>query len=387
MKIAIVGSGQLARMLALAGWPMGFQFSFLAQAKDGTSSVEGLGPVVVAENYPNTGELYQALGCPEVVTVVNENIDFELLHRLGQYCSVYPDPETVSITQHRHRQKMWLEQLGFPTAQFEFSSSRCELLDVVQALKLPVFIKACEPGKQGRQVLHVETTRQLAVLSEDFCFQPQLIEKAVTFRREISLIGVRARNGEIVLYPATENHHWQGTLLTSIAPAEGIPAQQLFTAKQLLCRIMENANHVGALTMECFVTDEGLLINQISPRVHDSGNWTLQGCATSQFENHLRAISGQHLGNSHTKGYTGMVNLLGIEANPKQLSRSNTQIHFYNRAPHYRRKTGHINVSCSRKDALRVQLSQMVTQLYHHPELAHEDRFPVAPLMPERQSA
>ncbi len=365
MHIAIVGCGQLARMLALAGWPMGLSFSFLAEQGDDTACVNGLGKVVYRQEYRYVASLFHALGRPQVITVEKEDVDTGLLRELQNFCPVYPDPEIIHTCQHRAREKRFLQYVGVDTARFEVIGGIADLPAALERLGFPVIIKSCEQGYDGQNQWRLNNEQDYAAFRHATTHLPEsVVESRVDFEREISVLVVRSRNGQVRVYPPTENTHHNGILLTSIAPADDLSATMLNRIDSLVHRIMAGWNYIGVLAIECFVTADRILVNEMAPRVHNSGHWTQQGAPTSQFENHLRAITGRVPGNTEPQTNTAMVNLLGRTVPVPLNGESNTYLHLYNKTLRPGRKVGHINMLDQDRSRLKQQLREMVTSIY-----------------------
>lgn len=369
MRIAIVGCGQLARMLALTGWPMGFKFSFLADPGENDQCVQGLGEVV--ERTPSlAGEaLFKALGEPCVVTVEREHVDVALLKSLQPFCKVYPEPDAIAICQHRGREKAFLNALSIPTAPFRRADCAVSLAQAVAELGLPVFVKCCEQGYDGQGQWVISSEAQLAALLAQADDLPELVvEGRVEFSSEVSLIAARNPQGQCALYPLTENYHRNGILLSSIAPADDLPEALRLQALQIAETLLQQWRYVGVLAIELFVAGDRLLVNELAPRVHNSGHWTQAAGVCSQFENHLRAIAGWGLGETIPAQYAGMVNLLGRLAPEEIAGRSNVQQHLYNKALRPGRKVGHLNLSFGNRVLLEEQILEIRQRLYEGAE-------------------
>jgi len=345
MHIAIVGTGQLARMMALAGWRMGFTFAFLAEPGENPLCVEGLGDVV--ERTPGlSGEaLYKALGEPQVVTVERESVDVDLLKALQPHCSVHPSPEAVGISQHRGREKSYMRSIDIPTAPFRVITSAAELQAAVEELGYPVFVKSCEDGYDGKGQWKLDDKAQLDAVIEELPAEFDFVaEGMVKFDKEVSQIAARTEDGRCVFYPLTENQHSNGILVNSIAPAELSSPAVAEQAQQIAEKLLTTIDYVGVLSIEFFVVGDQLMVNEIAPRVHNSGHWTQAAGICSQFENHMRAISNSELGDTIPATFTGMINLLGEDASSDFLKQGNVEIHLYNKSLRPGRKVGHINV-------------------------------------------
>ncbi|GAB2887215.1 5-(carboxyamino)imidazole ribonucleotide synthase [Microbulbifer echini] len=335
--IAIVGCGQLAQMMAQEGESLGITFSFLAERDEDAGCVEGLGTLVRLEGGDSGEQLYRALGCPEVITAEREQVDVQLLRDLQRFCPVYPDPHVFEKAQHRLREKCALSESGLPVATFMPAQGREALQRALDTVGYPAFIKSCENGYDGKNQWRVKDAAQLREAVEEAQNLPCVVEASVAFSCEVSLIGARSVSGEVKTYPLTENLHRQGTLLLSKAPFSN--AQLLARARAYLQKLMDDWDYVGVLSLECFVTDDGLVVNEIAPRVHNSGHWTLAGASTSQFANHLRAILDMPLGETDCPRPAAMVNMLGIDRPP---SGNNDGVWLYGKSLRRGRKMGHV---------------------------------------------
>lgn len=357
MHIAIVGCGQLARMLALAGIPMGLKFSFVKDKPDSdTSPINGLGNIVPWSPDTPVAQLYEALGRPDVVTIEKEQLDAGLLKALQPFCSVFPNADAVAQCQHRHTQKQLLSRLDIAAAPFVYGQS---LRVSVDRLGLPVVVKSCREGYDGKNQWTLKSEADVAQLEQHFAQlgdeQDYIVEQWIPFERELSLVSARSAEGEVTHYCLTENHHVNGMLRESIAPAPKLDANLQAQAQQSMQRLFDELDYVGVLAMECFVVDSTLLVNELAPRVHNSGHWTQQGSATCQFENHLRAITGTVLGNTASIGVTGMINLVGTAKPSLKSLDYGVSLHWYDKAVKPGRKLGHL--------------------LYNHPDLANVQEY------------
>ena len=189
---------------------------------------------------------------------------------------------------------------------------------------------------------------------------PSIIESFVTFTRELSLIAVRSATGESAFYPLVENHHSEGILRFSLAPAPNVSAQLQTQAEEYGKKVLDHLEYVGVLAIEFFETSNGLLANEMAPRVHNSGHWTIEGADTSQFENHLRAVTGMDLGSTDAHGVSGMVNVIGQEPNVERLREiAGVHVHMYGKQPAPRRKLGHITVTAETMQGVLAAIGQV----------------------------
>lgn len=363
MQVAIVGGGQLARMLALAGWPLGLRFAFLVNDGDDTRSVEGLGRVVKCEPGLEPSVLYEALGRPVVITVEKEAVDTGLLEQLNAFCPVHPRPDVLRVCQNRRRQKLWLESLGIAVARHRFAHDAESLWAAAGELGFPLIVKAAEQGYDGRNQWRLADPSALDRFVGQSATGDWVVEEQVPFLREISLLAVRSAQGEIRFYPPTENRHVNGVLRTSLAPAIDLPEPALQTACEKVRQMLERTQYVGVLALEYFVLEDRLCLNEVAPRVHNSGHWTQQGSTTSQFENHLRAILGWPLGACDAKGHAGMVNILGTDAPPDALLSAAVTLHLYDKQKRPGRKLGHVNVRDDDRAKVEAELQRLEQRL------------------------
>ncbi|UTW45660.1 5-(carboxyamino)imidazole ribonucleotide synthase [bacterium SCSIO 12696] len=365
MRISIVGTGQLARLMALAAHSLKLEVSFLRLGEDDYSSVDGLGRVVTATPTRTAEGLYRDLGRPDVITVDRESVDIELLKSLQRFCTVDPAPEVIELTQHRLKEKYWVaHQLQLPTADYRYCDDGHSLFEAAETLKFPLIAKSCESGYDGKNQWRLQDLSALKSCWEQIVKAEAIIEKQVSFQKEVSLIGVRNVHGEICFYPLTENYHQNGVLVSSEVGITPLPDELVGQAQSYLAALMSSSNYIGVMTMECFITDKGLLINELAPRVHNSGHWTLTGSVTNQFENHIRAITGMPLGSTELLAPTAMVNLLGMEPETVSLIDEQSQLYDYKKALKPGRKMGHINCSYNEPWRLQQWLEQQLNAVY-----------------------
>jgi len=360
MHIAIVGCGQLSRMMALAGVRMGINFSFVAESNEDTRCVDGLGTVVRWQSGDSPEKLFRDLGKPDRITVEREQLSVELLEELEQFCAVFPSPQAVRICQHRYREKQLLEKLDIACTPYTYSGTAEFNLT---GLPLPAVIKTCSGGYDGKNQWILKDQDDVAASIAQGIGQEFIAEQWIPFEREVSQVSVRSECGDIVHYPLTENRHEQGILRQSIAPAEGISESTIKAAQAMISRIMNDLDYVGVLAVECFMMSGELIVNELAPRVHNSGHWTQSGAATCQFENHLRAVAGFTLGSTDTHGATGMLNLIGLGEPPLDKLQSHCSLHWYGKTQRAGRKAGHINFSGFGHAALAKEMANMEKML------------------------
>lgn len=364
MHITIVGCGQLARMIALSGWRLGFTFSFLSTPGENILCVKGLGDIVELTSDIEGEALFNALGKPHVVTVEKENINTDVLKKLQPFCAVYPKPNAIEISQHRGREKAFLNEIGVATTPYKVTNSKDSLAEATDKMTFPFLVKSCEEGYDGHGQWKIENSQQRdEFLLSEHTSSELVVENFVAFDQEVSLIAARTPDGRCALYPVTENQHSNGILVSSIAPAELISPHLFLKAKQCSLKILDALEYVGVLSVEFFVIGEQLLVNEIAPRVHNSGHWTQAAGICSQFENHLRSITSKPLGDSKPSTYAGMINLLGHQVSSDVLNKGNVELHQYNKSIRPNRKVGHINLWDIDRQRLVRQISDIKQEL------------------------
>jgi 5-(carboxyamino)imidazole ribonucleotide synthase len=367
MTIGIVGAGQLGRMLALAGYPLGFDFLFLDRSADAPAG--RLAPVLAGEMDDPT--LLAELACrSEVVSFDWENVDVAALRKAARGTRLAPPLRALAVAQDRLAEKNTFVKLSIPTTQFAAVESKADLQRAVHRLGLPGVLKTRRLGYDGKGQQTLRTAADVDRGWDALGKVPLLYEQYVPFDYEVSIIGARARSGAIAIYPLNRNYHVDGILRMTLAPW---PAPRLARiAAAHLRRVLEGFNYVGVLAIEYFVHRGGLVANEMAPRVHNSGHWTIEGAVTSQFENHVRAIAGLPLGDPSPRGHAAMINLIGTMPKSGQFLRnSGLHWHDYGKQPRNGRKLGHctlIEQNASRRSArARKLLARLYPQLLLKP--------------------
>jgi len=363
MRIAIVGCGQLSRMQALAGLPLGIKFSFIHDdLNQNQDCVEGLGIIKPAPNKfeasnryneQDIEQLYQALGKPDCITVEKEQVDLELLQALTAYCPIYPSIAAIKACQHRGQEKQLLTSLAIPTSPYLYNASAQQ---AGQTLGYPVMVKSCTEGYDGKNQWLIKNNAD-AQQFDALDIKDYIIEAFVDFDKEVSQISVRHQNGQIEHYSLTDNEHVQGMLTRSIAPAANITDELRLQAQHYMESLLNKLDYVGIMAMECFVIGDKLMINELAPRVHNSGHWTQLGSITCQFENHIRALAGLSLGSTAQIATTGMLNIIGTERPAFASIAENAKLYWYNKSVKSNRKLGHINFIADNHNTLSQQMA------------------------------
>jgi 5-(carboxyamino)imidazole ribonucleotide synthase len=360
MRIGIVGSGQLARMMAFAGRPMGIDFSFVAAEGEDTVCVDGLGKLGLWRGTETVSELYTQLGEPDCITVEKEQLDSNILKAFAPYCEVHPSIKAVEACQHRNREKTLLHKLGIPSARFTFNTPA---VDSVRELGVPVVVKSCEDGYDGKNQWRIKSEKDAEEFDALGLSGDIITEQWINFDREVSQVSVRSRSGNIKHYPLAENVHDNGILSRSIAPAPEASEELQKQAQTYITKLLEELDYVGVLAMECFVVGDVLMVNELAPRVHNSGHWTQNGAATSQFANHIRALAGMPLGATDSYGVAGMLNLIGCQRPQPEAILDYAALHWYSKSVRPGRKLGHINVWANDYPSLEDRLQKLSDSL------------------------
>jgi 5-(carboxyamino)imidazole ribonucleotide synthase len=354
MKIGIIGGGQLGRMLALAGHPLGLDFIFLDPAADACAAAVG-GHICAA--YDDADALRELEAQVDLVTFEFENAPPETIAHLARSVAVYPCANALRTARDRLLEKSLFRELGIATPAFANIESQADLDAAVATIGLPAVLKTRQLGYDGKGQKVLRAPADVAGTFAQLGNVPCLLEGFVDFSGEVSLIAVRGRSGELRFYPLVHNTHRDGILRLSIASA-GHPLQAL--AEDYATRVIEKLNYVGVLAFEFFEVDGGLMANEIAPRVHNSGHWTIEGAECSQFENHLRAIAGLPLGSTAKVGESAMVNFIGdIPPSEQLLAIDGCHLHHYNKAFKPGRKVGHATLRCADRATLEKKIGEV----------------------------
>ena len=340
MNIGVLGGGQLARMMAQAGRPLGLNFMFLCPNSD--PSAAALGEHLRAP-YDDEQALKRLAKWADVVTYEFENVSLSALESLQQQVSLHPSSAALAVARDRLIEKNRFSPLGIPTARFASVETRAELTQVLQDIGLPAILKTRTQGYDGKGQALLREGTGLDAAWERLGKSPCIVESMVPFKREISVIAAREQNGEAVFYPISENHHRDGILRLSISRLDD-PLQT--QANAMIKKIMEDLDYVGVMALELFQVDDQLFANEFAPRVHNSGHWTIEAAQTSQFENHLRAICGLPLGGTACERPAAMVNLVGrLPEEGKVRNVPGATPHFYGKEERPNRKVGHVTLT------------------------------------------
>jgi len=360
--VAVLGGGQLGRMLALAGIPMGLRFRFLDPSPDAAS--RGLGDLVTADLGDPTA-IAATADSAAVVTYEWEGVPGDAVTAAALGVPVLPPVPALEVSQDRLAEKELFTRLGIATAPFAAVDDRAGLEAAVAAIGLPAVLKTRRGGYDGKGQRVLRTPTDLTQARDDLGDAPLILEGHVAFDRELSVLAARGRDGETRCWPLVENHHDDGILRVSIAPAPDVDEALQATGATIATAVLDELDYVGVLAVELFEHRGALLANELAPRVHNSGHWTIEGSRTSQFEQHLRAILGWPLGSCAMQGACAMVNCLGtVPARASVLAIEGAHLHDYAKVPRPGRKVGHITVVADTPEARDDALQQLQTVLH-----------------------
>jgi len=357
--IGILGGGQLARMLALAGAPLGARFRVLDSAADACAG--DVAPLLHAD-FTDTEALERFAAQVDVATFDFENVPATSAEWLATRLPVFPAPAALAVTQDRLAEKQVFAKLGIGTPAFAPVGSRDELDAAVAAIGLPAILKTRRLGYDGKGQIRLRTRDDLDAAWEQLGRAALILEAFVPFESEISVIAVRARDGEFRIWPLTRNWHSDGILSASLAPW---PSGSLDEQARAHARaVAEHLDYVGVFALELFVCNGTLLANEMAPRVHNSGHWTIEGAACSQFENHVRAVLGLPLGSTAARGVAAMLNWVGtMPDRATALLAEDVHWHDYGKSPRVGRKLGHATICASSTAQLAGRVGDLAQRL------------------------
>jgi 5-(carboxyamino)imidazole ribonucleotide synthase len=353
-NIGVIGAGQLAQMLGEAASEL--DLKILALTNDANSCARNTVQLVLGSE-ADRQSITTLAEQVAVISFEHEHIKTPLYKDIN--VPIYPNPAAVRIAQHRALEKNFFKKSGVPTPPFAVADSLLELEKAVVTIGFPCVVKTVEGGYDGKGQKVLKDKTDLAAVWQELGASSLIVEGWVAFERELSLVAARGTNGDIVFYPLTENLHRDGILRVSKAPYEHKNSQKL--AEQYLTKILEELNYVGVLTVEFFQQGDALIANEMAPRVHNSGHWTIEGAQCSQFSNHLRAVSGKKLGSTAAKGFSAMINIIGQWPDKEKLKNlAWLHMHDYGKAPRVGRKLGHLTIVAATEQERDEKLKEVL---------------------------
>ena len=343
--LGILGGGQLGRMLAQAAERLGFDVVILDPQPDCPAARVSRAQITAPYDDPDA---LQALGrlC-DVVTFEFENVPAASVETLAEAGAlVAPGPTALAVAQDRVDEKTYLNAVGAPTVDFAAVTTLDDLIAAIERLSLPALLKTRREGYDGKGQVWIRDAADAQAAFDAIGRRPAVLEAAAVFNRELSVIAARGRDGAVAVYPLGENVHQNGVLKTTTAPAAVDPATQ-GRAEQIAAAVLDGLDYIGVMGIELFDMGSGeLLVNEVAPRVHNTGHWTQDGCVCDQFEQHIRAIVGWPLGPTEAHARIEMTNLLGDEVEEWRAlaAEPNARLHLYGKAEaRAGRKMAHVN--------------------------------------------
>lgn len=342
--IGIIGGGQLGRMTALAAAPLGYRCHIFTPEENSPASQ--VAEKTTVASYEDETALAKFAATVDVITYEFENIPVDTVQRLSKLAPVRPRPSVLAVSQHRVAEKDFARDSGAGTAPYRHVTDLKQLRNAVSEIGRPAVLKTCRFGYDGKGQVKITEETDLAAAWASLKTDDAVLEGFVSFEKEVSVIVARGVDGTALAFPVAENHHVDHILSTSTVPAN-IPEATEKAARVTAVALAERLELVGLLAVEMFVTEEGdVLVNEVAPRPHNSGHWTQDGCATSQFEQLVRAVTGLPLGPVDVLFPTVMQNLIGDEAGQwlDINSEPHAKLHLYGKAEaRPGRKMGHVN--------------------------------------------
>jgi len=369
--VGILGGGQLARMMALSGAPLGLRFRVLDNVADACAGQ--FAPMIVGD-YTDRDALAEFAAQVDVATFDFENVPAESAQWLAERTPVFPQPHALAVAQDRLAEKSLFRELGIPVPEFADITTREALEAAVARLGTPCILKTRRLGYDGKGQFRIKSVADVAAAWDSLGAQAGsvglILEGFVHFQRELSVVAVRGRDGEFRAWPLTENWHVDGVLSASLAPAKVDAAMQA-TALEHARKLAEALDYVGVFALELFCRDGELLANELAPRVHNSGHWTIEGSETSQFQNHLRAVLGLPLGDTRMVGMACMLNWIGAMPDASAVLReAGGHWHDYGKSPRAGRKVGHATLRADSAAELAEALQRVGVALGREDQVA-----------------
>jgi 5-(carboxyamino)imidazole ribonucleotide synthase len=356
-RVAVLGGGQLGRMLGLAGIPLGCSFAFLDPVEGAPGAA--VGELVVGGLDDIEAARRVAVGAA-VVTYEWEGVPAATARALESLVPVSPPARALDVSQDRVVEKQTLRSLGIATAPFQAVDSLADLRAAVDTIALPAVLKTRRGGYDGKGQIVIGEPAELDAAWARLGNVQCILEGFVAFGRELSILAVRGRDGEVACWPVVENHHRDGVLRLTRAPAPGLGDALQDRAEASIRPLLDELDYVGVGCVELFDVGGNVLANEVAPRVHNSGHWTIEGAETSQFENHVRAILGLPLGSTAARGPSAMVNCIGTMPDRDAVLRTpGAHLHDYGKTARPGRKLGHVTVTASDAEHLEAPLARV----------------------------
>lgn len=370
--VGILGGGQLARMLVLSGVPLGLRFQVLDPSTDACA---GHVAPLLRGAYDDLAVLDELGSRVDVATFDFENVPAEAARHLAGATQVLPSPAALAAAQDRLTEKTMFRKLGIPVPAFEDVTSRESLGAAIASVGTPCILKTRRLGYDGKGQFRIREAANADAAWQALGAQAEsvglILEAFVPFERELSVVAVRGRDGEFRTWPLTWNWHVDGVLSASLAPAPAVEPALAEAAFGHARRLAEALDYVGVFALELFCRGGEVLANEMAPRVHNSGHWTIEGAQASQFENHLRAVLGLPLGATEAIGHACMLNWIGEMPDPAPVLReAGGHWHDYGKQARPGRKVGHATVRADTPEALSAALERIGDALGRRDQVA-----------------
>ncbi len=357
MNVGVLGGGQLGRMLAQAGAPLGMRFRFLDPKPEACAHDAG---ECLTAAYDDEEAIRRFVDGLDVVTYEFENVPLATLEKVAEFVPAHPGPNSLRASLDRLAERQLFEAVGMMEPTHEHVHDMESLEEAVSTVGAPAVLKRRRGGYDGRGQVFIEEASQAQRAWAALDRAPCMYEEFISFDREVSLVAVRDRRGEMRFYPLVENEHQRGVLFRTLAPAPEMDAHIQKQAETDVAALMDALDHVGVLTVEFFQCGDLLLANEMAARVHNSGHWSIEGAVTSQFENHLRALAGLPLGDTSRRGAAVMWNLIGgAPASRDMLAVPGAHLHLYGKSARAGRKIGHVTLTAESHAALQARRQRL----------------------------
>lgn len=365
--VGILGGGQLARMLALAGASLGARFLIVDNSSDACA---GQVAPLLAADWRDFAALEKFADAIDVATFDFENVPADTAKWLSEHTRVSPNPQALALAQDRVAEKTMFRELGLETAPFATIDSFDDLRHAARDIGYPSVLKTRSLGYDGKGQYRLRKQADLETAWAELAGAPSILEAWVSFEREVSVIAVRGRDGGFSTYPLIQNWHAEGILSTSLAPAPD-SVKLAMDAEKHARAIAEHLDYVGVFALELFVRDGRLLGNEMAPRVHNSGHWTIEGAVCSQFENHMRAVLGLPLGDTSARGISTMLNWIGELPDARGvLAQTHAHWHDYGKTARAGRKVGHATICADSSSQLCERLAHIARAIGREAQVA-----------------
>ena len=340
--IGILGGGQLGRMLSVAASRLGLKTHIFEPGANPPAA--HVADAVTTASYDDRAALTAFAQSVDVITYEFENIPTSALDLLETLRPIHPGRQALATSQDRLVEKNFLQSLGLQTAPFATVDNTADLDAAIAQIGTPAIMKTRTMGYDGKGQARIMSQGDAAQALADMAGAPAILEGFVNFSHEVSIIGARSADGAVACFDPGENVHVDGILRTTTVPAKLTPSQRT-DAVLIAARILNELDYVGVMGVELFMTQQGLIVNEIAPRVHNSGHWTQNGCTTDQFEQHIRAVAGWPLGDGSRHSDVVMENLIGDDMDRlPELAKTTAALHLYGKADvKTGRKMGHVN--------------------------------------------